>query len=393
MSRIAELVASLCPDGVPYLRMRDMTKRQPKTKNSVGKIKQLAEENEVGEKIIAFTSGKQNYKVLATHATVDGENIFINDGGAADAKYHNGKATYSDHVFVITSDSETIETKYIYYLLKNQENYINEYLFQGSGLKNLKKNEFLDLKIPVPPLEVQREIVHILNSFTNLEAELEAEHEARKKQYGYYRDELLSEAGDTSMNLSDVTDFQNGFAFKSSRFKNKGEAILRITNVLDGRVDTEKVVYFDTADYKEKLDRYKAFQGDVLIAMSGATTGKVGALESSEPYYVNQRVGRFLPNDNVINKRYLFHFLASKKEYLYSLAGGGAQPNLSTESIKSIPINPPSITRQAEIARILDNLHTLATDISVGIPAEIAARRKQYEYYRNKLLTFEELPA
>lgn len=128
-----------------------------------------------------------------------------------------------------------------------------------------------------------------------------------------------------------------------------------------------------------------------MIAMSGATTGKIGYNNTNKRYYINQRVGKFIPNEKIVNKRFLYHYLLSKSDFFYILAGGGAQPNLSSEKLKNTMIPIPSLEEQERIVAILDRFDKLCNDISQGLPAEIEARKKQYEYYRDKLLTFKEL--
>ena len=136
--------------------------------------------------------------------------------------------------------------------------------------------------------------------------------------------------------------------------------------------------------------------GDIVIAMSGATTGKVGFYKNETRCYLNQRVGKFVPKRNLLNNKYLYHFLLLNTEAIYILAGGGAQPNLSSNALMSkllIPIpsssNPEkSLAIQAEIVRILDKFDTLTNSITEGLPREIELRQKQYEYYRDLLFSF-----
>lgn len=178
--------------------------------------------------------------------------------------------------------------------------------------------------------------------------------------------------------LRDVCDFQNGFSFKSALFKEIGLPILRITNIQDGNISASDYVFFDREDYKESLDRYKVKKGDIVVAMSGATTGKIGYYNNDETLYLNQRVGLFKPNEKKLNRRFLFHWLCTKsKEILNVSCGSGAQPNLSSNKMMSFCIPIPPLPVQEEIVRILDNF------------TELTARRKQYEYYRDKLLRFD----
>ncbi len=185
--------------------------------------------------------------------------------------------------------------------------------------------------------------------------------------------------------LGEVCDFKNGFAFKSNLFKEKGLPIIRISNITGTSVDVSDVKYFDIQDYHKNgnpLD-YSIDKGDVLIAMSGATTAKIGYYDKEEKAYQNQRVGKFIPQKNILNSRFLYHFLQTRTQYIYNLAGGGAQPNLSSNDIKEKIIIPvPSISVQEEIVRILDKFTTLE--------AELDCRKRQYEYYRNQLLSFKD---
>ena len=184
--------------------------------------------------------------------------------------------------------------------------------------------------------------------------------------------------------LGEVCDFVNGFAFKSNLFRSKGERIIRITNITGSNVDVMDSKYFELNDYSTDLSKYRVQKGNILIAMSGATTGKIGCYNSNENSYINQRVGMFKPHDE-LSERFLFHFLSTITTELYILAGGGAQPNLSSNQLMSdvrIPIPPLEV--QDEIVKILDRF----ADYAAELQAELQARRLQYEYYRNLLLTF-----
>ncbi|AEH16376.1 restriction endonuclease subunit S [Shewanella baltica] len=194
--------------------------------------------------------------------------------------------------------------------------------------------------------------------------------------------------------LGEVCDFKNGFAFKSSLFKEAGLPIIRITNVDGKNISLDDVKYFDPSDYKENTASYEISKGDILIAMSGATTGKIGFYAHESPAYLNQRVGKFLPKPKILNNRYLYHYLLSKVEQIYVIAGGGAQPNLSSNALMAkieIPIPCPnnpekSLAIQAEIVRILDAFTAMTAELT----AELNMRKKQYNYYRDQLLSFED---
>ena len=158
--------------------------------------------------------------------------------------------------------------------------------------------------------------------------------------------------------LGEVCEVINGFAFKSTLFKDDGEPILRISNIQNGIITLDNVVYFEKKDYKIKLDKYKVYPNDILIALSGATTGKVGVNKTNLELYLNQRVA--LCREKEFHLRgYISYFLQTKTKELLSIAGGVAQPNLSTEQIKNLDIYSPSLDEQSRIVEELDQLSNI----------------------------------
>ena len=206
-------------------------------------------------------------------------------------------------------------------------------------------------------------------------------------------DELIKELcpnGVEYKGLGEVCDFQNGFAFKSSLFKENGEVILRITNIYNGVVNEKDLKYFSLDDYKENLENYIISNNDIVIAMSGATTGKVGINNTDKKFYLNQRVGKFVPHITKLNNKYLYHFLLSKSsEMLKNSSGSGAQPNLSTENIKKLIIPVPPLEVQEEIVKILDSYTKSVEELKEKLNEELIARKKQHSWYRDYLLKFE----
>ncbi len=157
--------------------------------------------------------------------------------------------------------------------------------------------------------------------------------------------------------LGEICDFQNGFAFKSKTYKEDGKPILRITNIQNQLLEINDLVYFHENDYKENFDRFKVYKDDLVIAMSGATTGKLGINKSDIVFYLNQRVGKFIPKEN-LSKTYLYYFLSTKVEESLRIAAGAAQPNLSTEQINNFEIPLPPLQEQQRIVSILDEAFT-----------------------------------
>lgn len=313
------------------------------------------------------------------------------------------KAKSSAMKMITSFDESKFLLKYIYYWM----NTLPSELIDGDHKRQWISN-FCNKKIPIPcpenpkkSLAIQGEIVRILDAMTALTTELTTELTARKKQYNYYRDRLLTfDEGEVEWKaLGEVCDFKNGFAFKSSLFKETGLPIIRITNVDGKNINLSDVKYFNPKDYRENTKSYEVVKGDILIAMSGATTGKIGFYNHEKVAYLNQRVGKFLPKKEALNNRYLYHHLLSQGEAIYVIAGGGAQPNLSSNALMAkiqIPIPYPndpkkSLAEQSRIASILDKFDTLTSSLQEGLPREIALRQQQYEYYRDLLLNFPRL--
>ncbi|UAX02110.1 restriction endonuclease subunit S [Proteus terrae] len=330
----------------------------------------------------------------------------IEDIGNGTAWLGSSDVVFHDACFSFKSE---LNPKYVAYYLRTNvfKEQIRSSVSSGK-ISSINAKGLGKARIPIPcpnnpkkSLEIQAEIVRILDAFTAMTAELTAELNLRKKQYNYYRDQLLSfEEGEVEWKaLGEACGFRNGFAFKSNLFREAGLPIVRITNLNGSGVDLTDVKYFDPTDYRENTQSYSIARGDILIAMSGATTGKIGCFDSTETAYLNQRVGKFVPDSKSLDNRYLYHFLLSKTEQIYVLAGGGAQPNLSSKVLMEkmlIPIpyaNDPikSIFEQKRIADILDKLDILTNSITEGLPREIELRQKQYEYYRDLLLSFPKL--
>lgn len=155
--------------------------------------------------------------------------------------------------------------------------------------------------------------------------------------------------------LGKIAKLQNGFAFKSKLFVSDGLPIVRIKNIKNEKVLLDDVVYFNVEDYGKKLDSYQIKKNDILIAMSGATTGKIGLYDTEEISYLNQRVGLFrIENSNL--RSYLFYFLSTQIEKNLELSLGAAQPNLSTEQINNIELPLPPLEEQKRIVAKLDIL-------------------------------------
>jgi type I restriction enzyme S subunit len=235
----------------------------------------------------------------------------------------------------------------------------------GATFPNISTAALANLPINVPPLAEQQRIVGILDEafegIATAKANAEKNLQNARALFESHLQSVFTQRGEgwTETPLEEVCGFQNGFAFKSSTFKPTGVPIIRISNIQDGRIDIHnRLVFFDPKDYRENLDRYRIVEGDLLIAMSGATTGKLGFNTESTVFYLNQRVGKFEPGKK-LNKRFLYHFLSTKVEENLRISAGAAQPNLSTEQIKGFVLPLPSVDEQQ---RIVERLETLSEE-------------------------------
>lgn len=247
--------------------------------------------------------------------------------------------------------------------------------------------------MPVPPLEVQAEIVRVLDLFQSLEAELEAELEARRRQYAHYRDALLSFSEVERervrwMTLADVCrNVTSGGTPSTGRSDFYGGSIpwVRTQEVDYAPIRTTGVSITEEGLRNSSAKWIPA--NCVIVAMYGATAAKVAVNEV--PVTTNQACCNLEVASEVASVRYVFHWLSNEYGRLRSL-GEGSQSNLNARKIKNYPIPVPSLEEQDRIVSILDSFDQLVNDLSIGLPAELVARRRQYEYYRDRLLTFEE---
>jgi type I restriction enzyme S subunit len=187
--------------------------------------------------------------------------------------------------------------------------------------------------------------------------------------------------------LGEVCGFQNGFAFKSKTYKKEGTPVVRITNIQDEKIDLSKIVFIDPKDYNKDLSKYKIVKGDLLIAMSGATTDKIGIYKTDKELLLNQRVGKFEPK-NSLDKTYLLNFLKTKVEESLIISAGAAQPNLSTEQIKSFQIPTPPLPEQQRIVEILDKAFVAIDKAKQNAEQNLRNAKELFESYLNRI--FEE---
>ena len=299
---------------------------------------------------------------------------------------NNIELTANQSVCALETNESIINYKYLYYCLANKYEALKN---QGQGvLSSLNLTTIKKIEIPLPPLSVQQEIVRILDKFTQLEAELEAELDCRKRQYEYYRNKLLSYEGNEVewKTLGEM----------AKKISSGGTPKTTVSEYYNGEIPwlrTQEVGYGEIWDTSIKITEEAVKNSSakwipkdcVIIAMYGATVGRVGI--NKIPLTTNQACANIEVNEEIANYKYVYYCLLNQYEYIKSL-GAGSQTNINAQIVKSLKIPLPPLEEQQRITTILDKFHTLVNSINEGLPKEIALRRKQYEYYREKLLTF-----
>lgn len=397
MSRIDELIQKLSPAGVHHVALSRVAEYSPTRVDAAD----LDEANFVGvDNLVANKGGRvdASYPPNTTRLTAyePGDILLGNIRPYLKKVWRatNGGGCSGDvlAIRIKWQYREQLDSQFLYYVLSSDSFFAYDMQHaKGAKMPRGNKIAILNYRIPVPPLEAQREIVRILDRFTQLEAELEAELEARRRQYSHYRSVSLDFSDDRDVRWSTLGEVSSkvssGGTPSSGRQAYYGGDIpwLRTQEVDFGSVYSTSLTI--TEDGLRNSSAKWIPKHCVIVAMYGATAAKVAINEI--PLTTNQACCNLQIDRSQAEYRYVFFWIASQYERLRSL-GEGSQSNLNAKKVKDFPIPVPPLEKQREIVALLDTFDALVNDLSVGLPAELAARRKQYEYYRDKLLTFPE---
>lgn len=386
MKNLETLINELCPDGVEFVKLGDCCQILDSKRRPVSKAKRVA-----GDYPYYGANGIQDY---VDSYLFDGIFLLLGEDGSVINKDKSpvlnwavGKIWVNNHAHILAEKKEVASLRYLFFCLQGID---VSAIVRGTPPK-LNQENLRNIEIPLPPIEVQNEIVRILDKFTSLEAELEAELDCRKRQYEYYRDKLLS--------------FEN-VGGQNVEWKKMSEICLSICS--GGTPLTSKPEYYDgdipwlrtqEVDYCEinstlrnitqlGLDNSSAKMipsNCVIVAMYGATAAKVAI--NKIPLCTNQACCNLQIDESKAKVRYVYQWLCKQYDVLKAL-GEGSQHNINAKKVKDFAIPIPPLAEQERIVNILDRFESLTTSLTAGLPAEIAARRQQYEHYRDKLLTF-----
>lgn len=390
MNKLDELIQKHCPDGVEYKTISDISTV------SIGEFVHKNKRAPVG-KYPVYNGGTTNTGYYTDYNRTANKIIISARGANAGfvnrvfCNYWSGNSCYSIEIF-----DENTNWNYVYYWLKNNERKLlgNQ---QKGGIPAVSKKQVEETVIALPSLPVQEEIVRILDNFTELTAELTAELEARKKQYEYYRSKLLTFddilGGGVNniiyLRIEELCEVQNGYtpSKKISEYWDNGDfPWFRMEDIrTNGKELSDSIQHVNLAGVKGK-----GFPADSIIFATTATIGEHALI--TVPFICNQQLTHIHVKENIksiLNIRFLFYYSYIIDELCKkNIKGGSILPTVSIDKFKQFLVPIPPLEEQKKIVSILDRFDSLCNDITSGLPAEIAARQKQYEYYREKLLDF-----
>ena len=431
MSKLKELIDRLCPNGVPFRPLWELTIWDKKF-NGVDKKKQpkiisypyllakdmKALEQEDGDVTLLSTGEYIGHTTeeLAGSYLCEGEVVTIPWGGTVKGmKYFKGKFVTADNRIATSSNTSILNNKFLYYIFLQQADIIQSF-YRGAGIQHPNMNDVLHMMIPVPPIEVQEEIVRILETFSAHAAELQAELQARKEQYDYYRNLLLTfnpsgcafGADDEQENIvttwggvsyeinwkpmGEIGTFIRGNGLQKKDFTESGVGCIHY-----GQVYTyygtfaNKTISFVAPELASKLLQINP--GDIVLACTSENVEDVGKAVAWLGPDIIVTGGHSVVYRHNLNPKYVAYFLQTdcfftqKKKYAF----GAKVIDIKTTDLAKIIIPVPPLELQNKIVAILDRFEALVNDFTQGLPAEIAAVKEQYEYYRNKLLTFKRI--
>lgn len=378
---IDRLVAELCPDGVEYRPLESLGKRNKGTAITASKMRSL----EPGKKDLRIFAAGSTFvdtdsSNIPAKDILHGPAIIVKSRGYIGFEYYEKSFTHKNEMWSYTLDSNIVNQKFIYYYLLTQAYYLQELARSKSvKLPQLAVKDTDSLEVPVPPLEIQEAIVEILDKFTNLEAELEAELEARTLQYEYYRDSLFEALDCPHVPLGSLGVRNKGIAITASKMRTlePGNKDVRIFAAGSTFVDTDSSFIPDKG----------ILEGPAIIVKS---RGHIGFEYYEGKFTHKNELWSYSLTSDLVEQKFIYYYLLTQAYHLHELARGKSVklPQLAVKDTDELLVPVPSLEEQQRIVDILDRFDALTSSLSEGLPAELAVRRNQYEYYRDQLLSF-----
>ena len=363
-------------------------------KLSRGKVmsKQFLEENK-GEYPVYSSQTANNGEIgRISSFEYDGEYItWTTDGAnAGTVFYRKGKFSITNVCGLVEINSDQLLTKFVYYYLTIST---KKYVSSGMGNPKLMSNVMGKIKIPIPTLEIQEKIVQTLDKFTDyvteLTSELTSELTLRQKQYSYFRDNLLNFDEDGSGGANDKVYQVEWKTLNEFLKKGKGTKITASQMKLlhkEGapiRIFAGGKTYADV-NYGDIPDKDIHTEEAIVVKSRGIIDFEY----CTKPFSFKNEFWSYSSDNENINLRYIYHYLVHNKEHFQNIANNMQMPQISSNDTEKFKIPVPSLEIQSRIVQVLDNFDMVCNDLNIGLPKEIELRQKQYEYFREKLLTF-----
>ncbi|MFM0803178.1 restriction endonuclease subunit S [Streptococcus suis] len=392
MTYIADLIKEHCPNGVEWKELGD----REVAKLSRGKVmsKQFLEENKGVFPV--YSSQTANSGEIGKISTFDFDGEYITwttDGAnAGTVFYRKGKFSITNVCGLVDIQHDKLLTKFVYYYLTITT---KKYVSSGMGNPKLMSNVMAKIKIPIPPLKIQEEIVQILDKFTEyvteLTAELTAELTKRQKQYSFYRDKLLS-FEDEVYQVEWKTLGEVGLPTENIFWKSQGEQCFSYIDLSSVDRDSKKIT--ETTEITKYTAPSRAQkivkENDIIFGTTRPTLRRYAKIPlefdnqiCSTGFYVFRASDEVLPD-------YIYHIFGSNafNNFVEENQSGASYPAISNSLVEQYKLPVPSKKVQSRIVQVLDNFDAVCNDLNIGLPKEIEQRQKQYEYFREKLLTF-----
>ena len=390
VNKLKDLIHELCPNGVEYKKLGDCCVLE---KGSTPIQKAIPGEFPL---VVTTEERKSCNTYQFDKPTVCIPLVSSRGHGVASLNrlyYQDGKFALGNILCGVTpTNSNELSAKFLFYYLNHKKDTLIVPLMRGGANVSLTVDSLKKVKVPVPPISVQYEIIRIFGKFDELGIELEAEYIARKKQYEHYRDVLLN--GNDSASIISLKDVIIKSCSGSTPTKGKAEFYengtipwIRTQDVRFNEI--VEVNSFITEEAVKKTAVKWIPANCVIVAISGATAGRCAI--NKIPTTTNQHCLNLEIDHTKAHYKYVFYCIYAKYEELLSKKQG-ARGDLNSSLILGLSIPLPSLEEQSRIVSVLDYFDALCNNSSTGLPAEIDARQKQYEYYRDKLLTFKQLP-
>lgn len=414
MSKLEQLIEQLCPDGVEYRMLDELGSFYG---GITGKSKKDFKDGNA-----KFITYKNVYSNPALVMDVPDRVKISNDENQRTLEYGDiiftGSSETPDEcgissVLTTKTDEKLYLNSFCFFFRLHDTSILlpdySKHLFRSNNLRyqigktafgvtrfNISKDRMKKVIIPIPPIEVQAEIIKILDSFIKVTEELISkltmELTARNKQFDYYRNIFLISESAKEYALSEICEIID-CPHTSPKWKEEGIPVIRNFNLVNGQINTTRLFYVDEEEYKTRIRRVEPQENDIMFSRE-APIGNVGIIPAGFKCCQGQRVVLLRPNPKIVAPRYLLHYLQSHMVQLQisNIEGKRATvSNFNIADLRRLKLNIPELHKQILTVHRLDAFSKICYNIKKELPTEIQLRKRQYKYYRDKLLTFKEM--